>query len=176
MYASATKIDQRVRAGEYAVPPGTTPRSLLRLFVSGDVVQHSITVVEGWSFRELRRALAREALLEHTTAGRSDADVMTMLGDAERHPEGLFFPDTYLYGKGTADIDILRRAHERMRKELDAAWAARQADLPFSTPYEALILASIVERETALGSERPASQACSSSACAGRCACRQTRP
>ena len=154
-YARVTKMDSRVRAGEYAVQPGTSPRGLLALFISGAVVQHSVTVVEGWSFRELRRALARDEHIKHETSGRSDAEVMALLGSADRHPEGLFFPDTYLYGKGTRDIDLLRQAYDRMRKELDAAWAQRQPELPFNTAYEALVLASIVERETALPAERP---------------------
>jgi UPF0755 protein len=154
IYARATDADARIRAGEYSVQPGTSPRGLLQLFVSGVVVQHAVTVVEGWSFRDLRRTLAGEPLLEHTTRDLSDAEIMALLGDAERHPEGLFFPDTYLFGKGARDIDILRQAHDRMRRELDAAWAERHADLPFTTPYEALIMASIIERETALASER----------------------
>jgi UPF0755 protein len=154
LYASFIEADARIRAGEYAVQPGTSPKTLLQLFVSGAVVQHSITVVEGWPFRDLRKALAREELLEHTTRGKTDAEVMVLLGDPDRHPEGLFFPDTYLYGKGARDIDILRQAYERMRRELDDAWARRHDDLPLATPYEALILASIVERETALPAER----------------------
>jgi UPF0755 protein len=154
LYASFTDADARIRAGEFAVQPGTSPKTLLLLFVSGAVVQHSITVVEGWSFRDFRQALGREELLEHTTRGKPDAQVMALLGDADRHPEGLFFPDTYLYGKGARDIDILRQAYDRMRGELDNAWTQRHDNLPLATPYEALILASIVERETALPAER----------------------
>jgi len=144
-----------VRAGEYSVEPGTSPRTLLALFVNGAVVNHALTIVEGWTFRDLRRALAHEANLKHETSGRSDAEIMAALGDPDRHPEGWFFPDTYLFGKGARDLDVLRQAYDRMRKELDTAWAQRQPDLPFTTPYEALILASIVERETALPAERP---------------------
>ena len=140
-----------MRAGEYAVPPGTSPRTLLQMFVSGAVVQHSVTVVEGWSFRDLRRAMAREPTLEHTTRGRRDAEVMTLLGEPGRHPEGLFFPDTYLYGKGTRDIEILRtgpRTHAQGTRRQRGR--PRQTDLPLQDAYEALILASIVERETGL--------------------------
>ncbi len=154
LYASATGADARVRAGEYSVQPGTSPQALLQLFVSGAVVQHAVTIVEGWSFRELRGALAREDMLEHTLPGMDDMAVMAALGAPERHPEGMFFPDTYLYGKGTRDFDILRRAFDRMRKELDAAWEARQEELPLADAYAALVLASIVERETALPAER----------------------
>lgn len=153
-YARFTGVDQRMHAGEYSLQPGTTPRSLLQLFVSGAVVQHSVTIVEGWTFRELRKALAREPALEHTTLGLEDAEVMARLGETGRHPEGLFFPDTYLFGKGTRDIELLRQARDRMRKELTTAWSERHADLPLADEYQALILASIVERETALPTER----------------------
>jgi UPF0755 protein len=153
-YARLTGDDQRMHAGEYSLPPGTTPRSLLALFVSGAVVQHSVTIVEGWTFRELRKALADEPTLEQATRGLSDTQVMARLGEPERHPEGLFFPDTYLFGKGTRDIEVLQQARDRMRKELSAAWAGRHEDLPLADEYQALILASIVERETALATER----------------------
>jgi UPF0755 protein len=153
-YAHLTGDDQRMHAGEYSLPPGTTPRSLLQLFVSGAVVQHSITIVEGWTFRELRKALAREATLEQATRELSDAEIMARLGEPGQPPEGLFFPDTYLFGKGTRDIEVLRQARDRMRKELAAAWSERHADLPLADEYQALILASIVERETALPTER----------------------
>jgi UPF0755 protein len=155
LYARATGADARVKAGEYEVAAGTTPRGLLALFESGAVVQHSVTVIEGWTFRDLRRALEAEPHLDNTLAGRDDAAVMTALGEPGTAPEGLFFPDTYLFGKGTTDVEVLRQARERMRRELDAAWADRAEGLPFGTPYEALVLASIVEKETALPSERP---------------------
>lgn len=153
-YARLTGADARIRAGEYSIEPGTTPADLLALFESGKVVQHSITFVEGSTFREMRAALAREPRLGQTLAGKSDEAVMRELGDPGRPPEGLFFPDTYVFGKGTTDLEILRQAHERMRRELAAAWESRADDLPLETTYEALILASIVEKETALASER----------------------
>jgi UPF0755 protein len=145
----------RFTGAEYEVPAGTTPEALLRLFASGKVVQHSVTIVEGWTFRDLRRALERTDNLQNTLQGRSDAEVMTALGEAQSAPEGLFFPDTYLFGKGATDLEILAQARSRMRSELDAAWAARGSDLPIRTAYEALILASIVEKETANPAERP---------------------
>jgi UPF0755 protein len=154
-YGRVTGADSRIGAGEYEVPAGTTPEGLLRLFATGKVVQHSVTIVEGWTFADLRRALVRADGLQNTLQGRSDAQVMADLGEAQSAPEGLFFPDTYLFGKGTTDLEILRQARNRMRSELDAAWQARAADLPIHTPYEALILASIVEKETANPSERP---------------------
>jgi UPF0755 protein len=153
-HARLTGDDARVHAGEYSLSPGTTPRTLLQLFVSGAVVQHSVTIVEGWTFRELRAALAAEATLEPETRGLADAEIMARLGEPGRHPEGLFFPDTYLFGKGTRDVEVLRQARDRMRKELAAAWGQRQEGLPLQDDYQALILASIIERETALPSER----------------------
>jgi UPF0755 protein len=153
-YGRVTGADARMRAGEYRIEPGTTPAELLRQFASGTVLQHGITIVEGWSFRDLRRAIEREARLEQTLRGRDDAEVMRRLGKPGQHPEGLFFPDTYLFDKGTADLDVLRRARERMQRELAAAWDERAEDLPIGSPYEALILASIVEKETALAGER----------------------
>lgn len=154
IYARLTGADAKVRAGEYAVKPGTTPEGLLRQFESGLVVQHSVTIVEGWTFRDLRKALEREGALDNTLKGRDDAAVMSALGERGTAPEGLFFPDTYLFGKRTTDLEILRQSRERMKAELAAAWRERADDLPYSTPYEALILASIVERETANPAER----------------------
>lgn len=153
-YARLTGADARVKAGEYEIAPGTTPRELLRLLESGAVVRHAVTIVEGWTFRSLRAALERNPYLDNTLAGEDDAAIMALLGEPGTDPEGLFFPDTYLFGKGTADVEILRQSRARMKRELDAAWAARAEGLPITTPYEALILASIVEKETALASER----------------------
>lgn len=154
-YARAIGADARIKAGEYSVQPGTTPRGLITLLESGLVVQHSVTIVEGWTFRDLRRALEKETHLENTLAGRDDDAVMAALGEEGQAPEGLFFPDTYMYGKGTTDLEVLRESRSRMNRELEAAWNERVPDLPIATPYEALILASIVEKETALASERP---------------------
>jgi UPF0755 protein len=154
VYASLTGSDSKIRAGEYDIPPGTTPRALLALLESGAVVQHSVTIVEGWTFHDLRRALEREPALDNKLAGQDDAAVMRALGEPGALPEGLFFPDTYLFGKGATDLDILRQARERMRRELDRAWEARDKEAPLADSYQALILASIVEKETALSSER----------------------
>lgn len=153
-YARLTGADARVKAGEYEVRPGTTPRELLRLLESGAVVRHSVTIVEGWTFRSLRAALERSPYLDNTLAGQDDAAVMAALGEPGTPPEGLFFPDTYLFGKGAADVEILAQARARMQRELENAWNDRVEGLPITTPYEALILASIVEKETALASER----------------------
>ena len=154
LYGRAIGADAQMHAGEFSIKPGTSPKGLLQAFVSGAVVQHSVTVVEGWTFRELRKVLAAEPTLAHTTRGMTDAEVMRALGEGGKQPEGLFFPDTYLFGKGTSDIDLLRQSRDRMRKELAAAWAMRHDNLPLKDDYEALILASIIERETGHPDER----------------------
>lgn len=144
-----------VRAGEYRIESGTTPRKLLDKFVSGEVRLYSFTIVEGWTFRELLSAMAADPIVE-TTLHYEDWPALLEWLDAEaNHPEGLFLPETYRFPKGTTDRDLLRQAHALMREVLDKAWRNRAADLPIDSPYEALILASIVEKETALESERP---------------------
>lgn len=154
LYGRFTGADSRLRAGEFSIKPGTSPRGLLQAVVSGAVVQHSVTIVEGWTFRELRLALAAVPTLDHTTRGMQDDAVMRALGEDGKPPEGLFFPDTYLFGKGTRDIDLLRQSRERMRRELATAWGLRHENLPLRDDYEALILASIIERETGHPDER----------------------
>lgn len=152
--ARLTGADSRMNAGEYLLEPGLTPRELLRKFSLGRTRQHSVTLVEGWTFRDIRRALEREQPLRQTLAGRSDAEIMAMLGEKGRSPEGLFFPDTYVYGKSNSDRDILRQAHKRMQTEVTAAWHSRAPDIPIKSDYEALVLASIIEKETASADER----------------------
>ncbi|GMV28857.1 MAG: hypothetical protein AMXMBFR59_09820 [Rhodanobacteraceae bacterium] len=149
-------VASRLHAGEYAVPRGTTPRDLLRRMAAGDVIRHRFTIVEGWTFRQLRAALAAETGVKQTLPTLSDADIMRELGAAAEHAEGRFLPETYLWTRGDRDIDLLRQAYQAMRRALDAAWASRAADLPLESPYQALILASIVERETGKADERPA--------------------
>ncbi|MEM9057888.1 MAG: endolytic transglycosylase MltG [Pseudomonadota bacterium] len=145
-----------LKAGEYRLQPGTTPAALLEQFTAGRVVQHSFTIIEGWTFRELRARLAASPQLEHALAGLSDAQVMEALEKPGQHPEGRFFPDTYAFPRGASDLALLRRAHARMERELEAAWAERADDLPLTSADEALVLASIVEKESGLASERPA--------------------
>ena len=145
----------KVRAGTYDIPPRASALEVLARLERGDVVLESLTIVEGATFGDFRRALDAHPRVKHTLRGKSDADVMSALGRAGLHPEGRFFPDTYRFADGTTDIEILQLAYRQMSGELEAAWTARQADLPVTTAYEALILASIVEKETALPSERP---------------------
>ncbi|MEO8459078.1 MAG: endolytic transglycosylase MltG [Dokdonella sp.] len=148
------EVGARLHAGEYALPIGTTPRQLLLKMAAGDVLQHRFTIVDGWTFKELRVALANESGLQQRLAAKSDADIATELGIAEAAPEGWFLPETYAWIKGDADLDVLKRAHAAMGKALDRLWSARDQDVPLKSPYEALILASIVEKESGHSDER----------------------
>ncbi len=145
----------RLHAGEYALPLGITPRELLRRMAAGEVVQHRFTIVDGWTFRQLRLALATESGLAQTLPGLSAEDIASRVGIDDGKPEGWFLPETYAWLKGESDFDVLKRAHAAMNKTLDKLWNARAADVNLDTPYQALILASIVEKETAQPSERP---------------------
>jgi UPF0755 protein len=152
--AEQMRVAGRMHAGEYAITAGLTPRGLLQNLASGRVLQHDFTIVDGWSFAELRAALGKADKLQHLTRGLDDAAVMQKLGLPEEMPEGRFLPETYAYVKGDSDLDILRRAHADMQKTLAALWPQRDKDLPLATPYDALILASIVEKETGRADER----------------------
>lgn len=154
-YARLTSQAEAVRAGEYRIDAGTTPRQLLQKFVAGDVQLYSFTIIEGWTFRELIAALKADATVDGDLAFEDWPTVLEALGAGEGHPEGLFLPETYRFPKGTGDVDILRQAYKLMRETLAEEWQGRDQNLPISSPYEALILASIVEKETALASERP---------------------
>jgi UPF0755 protein len=146
--------DGRLHVGEYALVPGTTARELLLAMRDGKVLQRRFTIVEGWNIRELRAALAR-APLKQEAAELDEAELMKVLGQPGQHPEGRFLPETYAYTAGDSDLDVLRRAHAGMEQALSAAWAQRDAGTPLRTPQEMLILASIVEKETGIASERP---------------------
>lgn len=144
-----------LHAGEYALRPGMTPRDLLRDMALGKVVQHYFTIVEGWTFAEFRRVLATVPTLTHDMTEVDDADLMKRLGAEGDEPEGRFLPETYAYIKGDPESAIMKRAHDAMTRLLDAEWPRRAPDLPLASPYEALILASIVEKETGRADERP---------------------
>lgn len=144
----------RIQVGEYALEPGMTPRDVLVAMRDGDVLSYRFTIVEGWNIRQLRAALARDDTLVQDTADLDDDALMEALGQAGQHPEGRFLPETYVYTRGDSDLDLLRRAHDAMARALQAAWEARADDLPFDTAEEALVLASIVEKETAVPAER----------------------
>lgn len=145
----------RLHVGEYALEPGTTPRELLLAMRRGDTIRYRFTVVEGWNIRELRAALARaQPLRQETTTLSADA-LMAALGHPDEHPEGRFLPETYVYGRGDTDLDILRRAYDAMEKALATAWEKRDPETKLKTPYEMLVMASIVEKESGVADERP---------------------
>ncbi|RZI97620.1 MAG: endolytic transglycosylase MltG [Variovorax sp.] len=146
--------DRQIRAGSYELERGLTPRTLLAVLVRGEEATRSVVLVEGWNFRQLRAALAKAEQLKPDTVGLTDDALMSQLGRPGVHPEGRFFPDTYTYSKGSTDTAVLQRAMRAMDKKLEAAWAARASDLPLKTADEALILASIVEKETGKAKER----------------------
>ena len=146
----------KLKVGEYALEPGATPRSLLLAMREGKVISYRFTIVEGWNIRQLRSALASATPLLLETTGLDDAALMARLGYAGQHPEGRFLPETYLYSRGDTDLDLLQRAHAAMQQALEQAWAQRDPDVPLQSAEEALILASIIEKETGIASERPA--------------------
>ena len=152
--ARQMNVAGKLKAGEYAVDPGVTPRMLLQKMADGDVIQHRITLVEGWTFAQVRAALAAETGIKSTITAVDDATLMRDLG-ANSPPEGWFLPETYSYVKGMTDMDVLKHAHAAMQKQLDDRWATRVPNTALTTPYQALILASIVEKETAQPDERP---------------------
>jgi UPF0755 protein len=143
-----------IKAGSYEVGSGITPLALLNKLTAGEVTQEEVVFIEGWTFRQVRAALDADADIRHDSAALSDAEIMARLGVARRDPEGLFFPDTYLFGKGASDLDILRRAYRAMDRQLGAAWQQRAPDLPYRNPYEALIMASVIEKETGQATDR----------------------
>lgn len=156
LYARLTGLDARLKAGEYRLQAGQSPADILGMMERGEVRQYALTIIEGWTFDRLRRALADAAFVEHTlTPKMSGAEVMASLGRPDQHPEGRFYPDTYHFPKGTPDVEILRRAYATMEQTLAREWARRREGLPLDNPDEALILASIIEKETAVPEERP---------------------
>ncbi|OQR28669.1 aminodeoxychorismate lyase [Pseudomonas sp. Bc-h] len=145
---------QALHSGEYRMTPGMDARSLLTLWEKGEVVQYSLTLVEGWTFRQVRAALGRQAKLEQTLSNLSDSEVMAKLGHPNVFPEGRFFPDTYRYVRGMTDAELLKQAYNRLDEVLQDEWDKRAADVPYVDPYQALIMASLVEKETGVPQER----------------------
>jgi UPF0755 protein len=154
LWARLMRRDVALKAGEYELQPGLTPKGLLALLSSGQVVLHSITFIEGSTFADVRNALAANDAVRNDNRERKDDEIMRALSEPGLHAEGQFFPDTYRFPRGTTDLELLTIAHRRMQDELRKAWEQRAADLPLASAYEALILASIVEKETALERER----------------------
>jgi UPF0755 protein len=154
LLARALGRAQDVKAGSYELTAAPTPLQLLDKLTRGDVTQADVRFIEGWTIRQLRGALDANAFLRHDTQGVNDAQLLQKLGAREPHPEGLFFPDTYLFAKGTSDLHVLRRAYQAMQRRLAQEWQSRDPSVPYKSPYEALIMASIVEKETGRGEER----------------------
>ena len=143
-----------LHTGEYRLTPGMTVEQLFDAWRRGDVVQYNLTLVEGWTFRQVRAAVAKHEKLKHTLEGLSDAEVMDKLGHSGVFPEGRFFPDTYRFVRGMSDVELLQQAYMRLEEVLAKEWAERVSDLPYRDPYQALIMASLVEKETGIPQER----------------------
>ncbi|PWF43939.1 endolytic transglycosylase MltG [Massilia glaciei] len=154
LLARLTQKSGKIKAGSYDLKPGTTPLRLLDQLVRGEFAQESLTIIEGWTFRQMRAAIAAHPGLKHDTSELPDDMLLARISDDYKHPEGLFFPDTYLFAKGASDLQIYKQSYALLKRQLDEAWAKRDASLPYKTPYQALIMASIVEKETGQKSER----------------------
>ena len=154
LHARLTGDARAIKAGEYQLAPGMRAIDLTALLVSGRVVLHELLVVEGWRFEQMLAALRSHAAIQQTLKDATAAQIMASLGHPEMHPEGRFYPDTYRFARDTTDLAVLRRAFETMEQVLAEEWGMRAADVPYTTPDEALIMASIVERETAVVDER----------------------
>jgi UPF0755 protein len=145
----------KLKAGEYVFLPGTTPKQLLEKMLLGNVIFHRFTIVEGWTFQQLKTALDALPFVEHTLDHVSTEQILTTLGLPPQNPEGLFLPATYYFSLGKKDSDLLKWSYQLLEKKLNHAWQARDPNLPYRTPYDALIAASLVEKETAIAQERP---------------------
>jgi len=148
-------LDSRIQAGEFQLQPGTTPEQLLHQLSDGKVIQHDLTLIEGETFKEMMQRVSKDAVLVHTLEAFEGEAVMRAIGYPGLHPEGRFMPETYHFPRGTTDVEFLRRAYLDMERFLQSSWQDRDGDLPLKTPYDALILASIVEKETGVAEERP---------------------
>ena len=145
----------QIKTGHYEIPAGASPKEILRQLSEGRVVLETLTVIEGWMFADMRRAVEAHAQIKVTMRGQETAAIMSAIGHPGEHPEGRFFPDTYRFAAGTSDHDLYVLAYRKMAEALETAWTKRAADLPLADSYQALTLASIVEKETGLASERP---------------------
>jgi UPF0755 protein len=146
--------ERDIKAGNYLLAKAPSPLELLDKLTRGDVTQAEVRLIEGWTFAQFRAALDAHPDLRHDSKGLDYAEIMKRLQAKEAHPEGLFFPDTYLFAKGSSDLAVLRSAYRAMQRHLAAEWRARQPNAPYKSPYDALIMASIIEKETGLASER----------------------
>lgn len=154
LYARLTGQARSIKSGEYRVPARQDPRQLLALLVSGKIRQHRLTLVEGWRFKQIMKAVNHDPALKHTLKGETSAQIMAALGHPDQKAEGRFMPDTYMFPRGESDVAFLKRAYNAMQRFLHKAWANRADDLAIHTPYQALIMASLIEKETAVPAER----------------------
>jgi UPF0755 protein len=154
LYWRFNLAEQSLHSGEYRMTPGMNARSLLTLWQKGDVVQYSLTLVEGWNFRQVRAALGKQPKLEQTLVNLSDSELMAKLGHPDVFPEGRFFPDTYRYVRGMTDVELLKQAYNRLDEVLKEEWDKRAPDVVYSNAYQALTMASLVEKETGVPQER----------------------
>jgi UPF0755 protein len=154
MLARLNRADTAIKAGSYSVKTGVTPFQLLNKLLKGKVTQGELTLVEGWTFRQWRGRMDNHPDLSHETRGLSEAQIIEQLGLNIKSLEGQLFPDTYLFDKQSTDLELLARANRAMVRKLDSEWVQRAADLPYKTPDEALIMASIIEKETGREADR----------------------
>jgi len=154
LLARVLRRERAIKAGSYELTQPTTPRQLLYKLTRGDVTQAELRLIEGWTFAQFRAALNESQDLRHDSAGLTDVQLLERIQAIERHPEGLFFPDTYLFARGSSDLAVLRRSYRMMQRHLKAEWEGREANLPYASTYEALVMASIVEKETGRETER----------------------
>lgn len=155
IWGKLNRQETRLQAGEYVITPGQSLSQLLDDMVDGDVVQHGLTLIEGYTFRQVLEIIQQSPVVTTKLNGLSDEEIMTALGHEGEHPEGRFYPDTYYISRGVTDLELLRRAYDEMAAILQQEWQQREEGLPLNSPYEALILASIVEKESAIAEERP---------------------
>lgn len=153
-FAYRNNLDHRLKIGEYVLPKGATSSDILSLLTEGKTHQYSITFPEGWDFKQVFSAIRNNPNLQHTISHDEYQRLLRSINSDRQHPEGLFFPDTYFFDKNTTDVALLKRAHDRMLEVLNHEWSKRDLNVPLDSPYQALILASIVEKETGAGEER----------------------
>ncbi|MFZ6756356.1 endolytic transglycosylase MltG [Undibacterium sp. Ji50W] len=144
----------KMKAGSYEIEAGKTPQDLLNKIVNGEFSMASLAVIEGWTFQQMRKLVDAHPSIKHETVGLSEAELMRKISHEFSQAEGLFFPDTYRFAKGSSDVQLYQQAHTQLLKKLDEAWKKRQSDLPYKNRYEALTMASIIEKETGQKSER----------------------
>ena len=147
-------LSGKIKYGNYQLTQPVSMVELMEIVSKGRVVHSDLAIIEGWTFKQFREALNANPKLRHDSVSLSDAEIMQRIGAVEKHPEGLFFPDTYNFPAGSSDIALIKRAYQNMQRHLQEAWQARDKNLPLETPYQALILASIIEKETGKASER----------------------